>query len=348
MEWKFTKDDVLCNTIELPLSGKIISMDLDHTLIKTKSGRKFPKSWEDWIIYDTKLFNRLNNFTTLVIITNQSGKITNDDLIKKFNNIIQYLQNKTNLKYIYVLASRKNNYFRKPLPGMFEMIKPDTKITYVGDAAGRINDFSCSDRKFAHNTGMDFLTPEEFIQGKKLNKPFIWGFIPPPLDSFSPKEFTFSKNKCMIIFTGYPASGKSTFYKTHLSNLKLINMDTLKSSEKCLKMTKKYLENNSVVVDNTNPSIQCRNKYIKIAQEQNVPVISIYFTMNYDFAQYMSGIRQIMSKGKKKAIPSLVYNIYRKKFVKPTMAEGFSDIVEINPEDVLDPKVLEEYWNYRF
>jgi len=49
---------------------------------------------------------------------------------------------------------------------------------YVGDAAGRLagwktgrkKDFSCGDRKFALNSGINFKTPEEFYHNEKTNR----------------------------------------------------------------------------------------------------------------------------------------------------------------------------------
>ncbi len=66
-------------------------------------------------------------------------------------------------------------------------IKPDLKsCCYVGDAAGRPKnwepgkprDFSCSDRKFAANIGIQFYTPEEYFLGGKPG-PFDWGTCEP-------------------------------------------------------------------------------------------------------------------------------------------------------------------------
>ena len=50
---------------------------------------------------------------------------------------------------------------------------------YCGDAAGRKKpngkkDFSCSDRLFAINVGVKFLTPEERFLGKKATEEIIW------------------------------------------------------------------------------------------------------------------------------------------------------------------------------
>lgn len=66
-------------------------------------------------------------------------------------------------------------------------IAVDTKESYyVGDAAGRAKnwapdkprDFSCSDRMFAVNAGIDFFTPEEYFYGED-KAPFEWRSVNP-------------------------------------------------------------------------------------------------------------------------------------------------------------------------
>ena len=62
--------------------------------------------------------------------------------------------------------------YRKPLDGMWSYamrecnggVAPDlAQCYYVGDAAGRPNDHSDSDKGFAAAAGIDFFTPEEFF-----------------------------------------------------------------------------------------------------------------------------------------------------------------------------------------
>lgn len=154
-----------------------LSFDLDYTLIKTKSGRKFPKDKDDWIGWD-EVINTIKE-PIIIIFTNQAGRISNDDLHYKLKNIGDYIK-KTNpiVKRVYYVASRKYDNFRKPNIGMVNYIMNKTnliiskKMLYVGDAAGRIatksrkKDFSSSDKAFAQNAKFLFQTPEEFINDK--------------------------------------------------------------------------------------------------------------------------------------------------------------------------------------
>lgn len=81
----------------------------------------------------------------------------------------------------------------------------------------------------------------------------------------------------VIIFVGSPASGKSTFWKTHLSDYTRVNRDTLKTREKCLKVAEEALKKNeNVVIDNTNPTAQDRKSFIDLAKQYGS-----FYTLSY-------------------------------------------------------------------
>ena len=148
----------------------VAAFDLDHTLIKPKDGRKFPQDKNDWEWFHPKVPHYLNCAVkqwNVMIISNQSGiykgKTDKDDIICKIDSIIKKLglENK-----ISVFISTKTDYNRKPSNLIMDFalnklrldVITDGKSFYCGDAAGRIKqpghpkkDFSCSDRKFAHN-----------------------------------------------------------------------------------------------------------------------------------------------------------------------------------------------------
>ena len=92
---------------------------------------------------------------------------------------------------IFAFLSTGENSFRKPSTNTWDLfadkcnggVKLDLKqCKYVGDAAGRAKewapgkprDFSCTDRMFAANIGIQFATPENFFLGQK-EAPFSWG-----------------------------------------------------------------------------------------------------------------------------------------------------------------------------
>lgn len=78
----------------------------------------------------------------------------------------------------------------------------------------------------------------------------------------------------MVLMVGCPASGKSYFALKQLgchNRLKIINRDTLGTWQKCISEAKKHLENNlSVIIDNTNPDVESRKRFIEVAKHMNV------------------------------------------------------------------------------
>lgn len=132
-----------------------------------------------------------------------------------------------------------------------------------------------------------------------------------------------------VIFCGIQATGKTTFYKdkffkTHVR----ISLDQLKTRsrerkffEVCLETSQKF------VVDNTNPKITDRQKYILDAKKKKFKIIGYYFQSKIDEAL----LRNNKRKGKEN-IPEVGIKGTFRQLEKPTYEEGFDEIfyVEIN------------------
>ena len=70
----------------------------------------------------------------------------------------------------------------------------------------------------------------------------------------------------VVILCGFPGCGKTSFYRRALQPLghAHVNRDTLKTPAKCLSVARDALAaGRSVVVDNTNPSIEARAAYVR-------------------------------------------------------------------------------------
>lgn len=150
---------------------KLACFDLDHTFITTKSGNTFPKNADDWILFNNNVENKIKNLIKqkyqIVIFSNQSNMDKSDKKYSDFIDKIQQINKLFNNKIELVVSFGKNEY-RKPNIGMWEFYTKNrnvdyTKSFYVGDAAGRKNDFSDSDKKFAENIGISFYLPEDFF-----------------------------------------------------------------------------------------------------------------------------------------------------------------------------------------
>ena len=321
----------------------IACFDLDYTLIKPKSGKKFPVDKNDWEwMYPNvpeKLKEYYENKYTIIIFTNQKKLKNLDDFIYK----IQMIESKLSIP-LNVFISLENDYYRKPHTGMFDKLLTLTNIDmthsfYCGDAAGRNNDFSDSDRLFAYNCNLTFILPENCF----LNHNFILHDLPihPLTEYISTKDKDFEiiqkMNKYLgngdniaIINIGAPASGKSFFTNSLMSlnnTFHKFSNDEIKNKKKLLSSLKKSLETNrNVIIDNTNPDVITRKVFVDLCKEYNYKIIFCWFNLPLDISKFLNEYRTQIGKSH---IPALVYNIYKKKFEIPSIAEGVDEIIEI-------------------
>eukprot|EP01105_Mastigella_eilhardi_P001023 TRINITY_DN1129_c0_g1_i1.p1 TRINITY_DN1129_c0_g1~~TRINITY_DN1129_c0_g1_i1.p1 ORF type:complete len:550 (+),score=127.44 TRINITY_DN1129_c0_g1_i1:268-1917(+) len=345
---------------DVPVSPTIYSFDMDDTLITTKSGKKFPESQHDWKwLYPTiphMLAELYQKGYTIAIFSNQAG--INKGHAKEADITEKILEMCTDARVpIFSFVAAEENYFRKPSTDMWDLFlkccmkgrTPDLDVClFVGDAAGRpINwkpkakkDFSCSDRMFAANIGLPFKTPEEFFLGE-TPAPFSFPYdprklleiqkqLPVTLDTQCPLV---SHSQEMIIAVGCPASGKSFFFaKKHQQHgYVIVNRDSLKTQDRCLKMAKEQLQcGKSVCIDNTNPGRATRAPYLTLAKKFDVPVRCFWFQTGEQLAKHLNVLREKLTRGAVSRIPRIAYNVFTSRFEEPTMAEGFTEIKKIN------------------
>ncbi|RCK66960.1 Bifunctional polynucleotide phosphatase/kinase [Candida viswanathii] len=182
---------------------KVAAFDLDGTLIKTKSGGKFARGADDWKWWNDKVLDKLlelyEDGHVIVVFTNQGGVVAVPKSTKsyisfttKLDQVVEALRVK-GIRDVFVYGSPKrpsgkksrtlvnlsteklHAAMRKPQPGMWESFLEDLKsreITqdvdyensfFIGDAAGRKNDFLDSDLQFAKNANLKFETPDDLF-----------------------------------------------------------------------------------------------------------------------------------------------------------------------------------------
>lgn len=324
----------------------IAAFDLDYTLIKPKSGRKFPKDKNDWKFLFDNIIDYLHSLKdySIILFTNQSR--FNDNIIEKIDNIIE----KINLD-IHVFISSGKDYYRKPMTGMWEelmSINPNIDLNnsfYCGDAAGRKNDFSASDYYFANNIGIKFILPEVLFKSDnfdfeklKYNYKLTSKFDKYITDIETKIPISNKKERNELVFMiGYPGSGKS--YITKKLNYIIINQDTLKTKSKCVSCCKEAMKKNkNIVIDNLNYSISSRKSYFDLAKKNNYYIRCIIIDNDIDFCMHMNYCRTQMSHGEKKLIPNVVYYTMRKKYEEPTnvnQIDKYTNLIQLNNEYLL-------------
>lgn len=90
-----------------------------------------------------------------------------------------------------------------------------------------------------------------------------------------------------VIFIGIQASGKSTFYREYFLNSHIrLNLDMLKTRHREKILVQACLEaKQPFVVDNTNPTLEDRQRYILPAKNNKFRVIGYYFPPDLENCQ---------------------------------------------------------------
>uniref|UniRef100_A0A674MQM3 Polynucleotide kinase 3'-phosphatase n=1 Tax=Takifugu rubripes TaxID=31033 RepID=A0A674MQM3_TAKRU len=303
------------------LPVQIAGFDIDGCIITTKSGKVFPTAPNDWkILYPEikpRLASLLQNGYKVAFFTNQmgiaKGKLRPEVFKSKVEDVLATLQ-----LAVQVFVASGPGLYRKPVMGMFNYLcdKANDDVTvdlarsfYVGDAAGRPEkwapgrkkDFSCSDRL------------------RKLDS--SGRLYDPPSASLT------SSQTEVIVAVGFPASGKSTFFHTHIipKGYVYVNRDTLGSWQSCVSACQRALKDGrSVAVDNTNPDPESRRRYVDVAKAAGVPCRCFQFSASLEQAKHNNRFREMVNSH----LSSL--SLGRKHFVAPALSEGFSEILQIH------------------
>ena len=167
---------------------RVVFMDLDDTLIKTASGKTFPRSVADFTIrLDVLKKLRELDLALIMIVTNQGGipKFCKEWEFKAKIKAVTAFVNAyvgTITQYRYCTSLDKSDPKRKPNTGMLDDLlvnanghrksfglRPYEKceMFYIGDASGIHNDvrddYSDDDRRCAENFGIEYVDVEEFV-----------------------------------------------------------------------------------------------------------------------------------------------------------------------------------------
>ncbi|CAH8617006.1 unnamed protein product [Heterobilharzia americana] len=354
--WETTESLLVYKHPKCEPSAKILGLDLDGTIIIPSSGKVFPKDYTDWKLINNNILSKLKEYFDkgykVVLLSNQRGITKGYQDIPNFKLKIQNIVEKLNIP-VQALFSILEDKNRKPLTGMWDYLKEkgnsgvsidSFSSFYCGDAAGRLaygsrkKDHSCCDRLFALNIGIRFVTPEELWFNQSDTDKF-------EMPKFNPTELL-SNNEIqntkmpsiqrlnqpeLVLLIGYPASGKSHFCCQVLAPLgyEIISRDVIGTWQKCVQAAEEAIaKKQSVVVDNTNIDIESRSRYIKIAKVWDIPVRCFIMETSFEHAQHNEKFRALTNSSHK-PISSMVFNMMKSKYEKPTLEEGFQEILTI-------------------
>lgn len=126
-----------------------------------------------------------------------------------------------------------------------------------------------------------------------------------------------------ILFTGIQATGKSTFYKQNFVDTHIrINLDMLRTRHREAIILQACLDaKQSFVVDNTNPTLANRQKYIGLAKPLGFTIIGYYFQSRVKEAIARNNLRT-----GKACIPEKGILATRGRLEIPNYTEGFDHL----------------------
>uniref|UniRef100_A0A8C0LCJ2 Bifunctional polynucleotide phosphatase/kinase n=1 Tax=Canis lupus dingo TaxID=286419 RepID=A0A8C0LCJ2_CANLU len=302
--------------------SKVAGFDLDGTLITTRSGKVFPTGPTDWRILYLEIPRKLRELDAegykLVIFTNQMaigrGKLPAEEFKAKVEAVVE----KLGLPFQVLVATHAGLY-RKPVIGMWDHLREQGNegvpvsigdSMFVGDAAGRPANWAPGRKK------KDFSCADRLV---RLLSPFALNL-----------------------------AGKSTFLQEHLVSAGYVhvNRDTLGSWQRCVTTCENALKQRKrVVIDNTNPDPPTRARYIKCARDAGVPCRCFLFSTTLEHARHNNRFREMTGSSHAPVSDVVMYG-YRKQFEAPTLAEGFSAILEIPFRLNLEPRLERLYCQF--
>jgi len=129
----------------------------------------------------------------------------------------------------------------------------------------------------------------------------------------------------LIVFIGIQATGKSAFYRARFFDTHIrINMDMLNTRHRESLLFHSCLEaKQPVVIDNTNPTIEDRRRYIEPARAAKFSVTGYYFQSAID-----SALARNAERGENTVPERGVRGTYAK-LTLPSVAEGFDQLVYV-------------------
>lgn len=142
----------------------------------------------------------------------------------------------------------------------------------------------------------------------------------------------------MAVMTGIQGSGKSTFCKNYLSAYDRINLDTLHTRNKeNIAIDEAFQAGNDMVIDNTNPTVEDRKKYILKAKKNGYRVVGYFM---------QSRIRECIARNEqregKAKVPTTAIIATSKKLEMPSYEEGYDELYFVQ---ITDTGIAVETWH---
>jgi predicted kinase len=128
-----------------------------------------------------------------------------------------------------------------------------------------------------------------------------------------------------VVLIGLPGAGKSTFYRERLGEAVLVSKDLLGSGRRQGELVRAALgRGESVVVDNTNPTLADRAPLIAEARRVGARAIGYFFVPDLPGSR-----RRNAGRTGRARVPDVALYVAAKRMQPPSYDEGFDALYEV-------------------
>jgi predicted kinase len=134
----------------------------------------------------------------------------------------------------------------------------------------------------------------------------------------------------VVVFIGLQGAGKSSFYRAHFADTHAhISKDRFRNNRRPARRQRYLIEealqaSRSVVVDNTNPTIEDRRELIDLARQYGARVIGYFFDSDLDAC--LARNRERIGKER---VPDEVLTFTLRRLQAPSLTEGFGQLYRV-------------------
>lgn len=138
----------------------------------------------------------------------------------------------------------------------------------------------------------------------------------------------------MIILIGLQGSGKTTFYRQRFAETHaLVSKDLLRNNRKPARRQAQLIEQalqagRSLVVDNTNATVEARAELIRRGRTHGAKVLGYYFHAHVKESLQRNALREGRAR-----VPAVAIFATMKKLVRPSYEEGFDQLFYVRTAD---------------
>jgi predicted kinase len=135
----------------------------------------------------------------------------------------------------------------------------------------------------------------------------------------------------VVLLIGLQGSGKSTFYRAHFASTHvLVSKDLLRNNRRPQRRQMKLIEEalgegRSVVIDNTNPTLEDRAPIIAAARAFGAKVVGFVFDVPFDEC-----LERNRGRVGRDRVPDAALYITRARMRRPTVDEGFDRLHRVS------------------